>query len=164
MTEVRYTVDAEHRPYFTPEQAVAIVREQGAMLEAARGRLPSFASAAAGEDVPGNWWGHPMRYHIFDAITAVTDSDLGAAEVLVCRLVGGRVTYIHRRLWPALVRLAGRFDHERLAWRHELHTPSGAHRVEHEPFPQWVPADIEAVALELSEQEAEAMLEEVGLV
>ena len=44
---VRYTFDAEHRPYFTPTQAVAIVREHGIMLEAARGAARSFASAGA---------------------------------------------------------------------------------------------------------------------
>ena len=163
---VNYTHDAEHRPYFTPEQAVAIVRENGVMLEAARGPAPSFASAAAGEDVPGNWWGHPKRYVIFDAIEAVRDSDEGAAEVLVCRLIGGKVTYVHRRLWPALVRLADRFDPERLAWLHEVHTEGGAHRVDSEPFPDWVPSDVRVAAEGLSEEEAEGLLGEVvaGLV
>ena len=112
---VRSTFDAENRPYFSPEEAVGIVRAQGIMLEAASGATPSFASAAAGEEVPGNWWGHAKRYAIFDAIEAVGDSDEGAAEVLVCRLIGGKVTYVHRDLWPALFRLAGRFDPDRLA-------------------------------------------------
>ena len=156
MTE--FTHDAEHRPYFTPEQAVAIVREHRIMLEAARGKAPSFASAAAGEDVPGNWWGHERRYHIFDAIEAVRNSDEGAHEVLVCRLLGKRITYVHRSLWPALVRLSERFDLDRLAWLHEVHTEGGAHRVETEPFPDWVPSDIRLAAEALTEEQAETLL------
>jgi len=34
--------------------------------------------------------------------------------VLVCKLVDGKITYVHRRLWPALVRLAARFRKEQL--------------------------------------------------
>lgn len=161
---VRYTFDAEHRPYFTPTQAVAIVREHGIMLEAARGAARSFASAAAGEEVPGNWWGHAKRYVIFDAIEAVRDSDEGAAEVLVCRLIGGKVTYVHRDLWPALVRLAGRFDPDRLARLHEVHTDGGAHRTDKRPFPDWVPSGVRVAAAALSEEEAEAVLDGVAEV
>ena len=153
---VRYTVDEEHRPYLTPEQAVGIVREHGIMLEAARGPAPSFASVAAGETVPGNWWGHPRRYHIFNAIDAVRRSELGMAEVLVCRLVGRKVTYVHRDLWPALVRLAGGFDPDRLGWIHEVHTESGAHRNETESFPDWVPAEIRVQGDAMSLEDADA--------
>ena len=47
--------------------------------------------------------------------------------MLVCRLVGGKVTYVHRRLWPALVRVSGRFPRKNLAKVHEKHTASGKH-------------------------------------
>jgi hypothetical protein len=41
---------------------------------------------------------------------AVRDSD----DVLVCRLIKGKITFVHRRLWPALVRAAGRLPSVRL--------------------------------------------------
>jgi hypothetical protein len=64
------------------------------------------------------------------------------------RLLNGKVTLIHRRLWPALVRAAERFPPERLAAIDEVHTASGAHRTIEIPFPDWVPAeDVSAAAL-----------------
>jgi hypothetical protein len=68
------------------------------------------------------------------------------------------VTLVHRRLWPALVRLADRFPPERLAAVDEVHTASGAHRTVEVPFPDWVPADDLAAAALLTVDEALALL------
>ena len=69
-----------------------------------------------------------------------TQPVLNSPEVIATRLVNGKVTLIHRRLWPALVRVADRFPKERLAAVDEEHTASGAHRTIEIPFPEWVPA------------------------
>ena len=61
---------------------------------------------------------------------------------------------MHRDLWPALVRLADRLDRDRLGWLTEVHTPSGAHRLEVTPFPDWVPIDVEAAAGDLPPERA----------
>jgi hypothetical protein len=53
---------------------------------------------------------------------------------------------IHRRVWPALVRVADRFPAERLASVDEVHTASGAHRTIKTPFPEWIPAEDLAAA------------------
>ena len=63
-------------------------------------------------------------------------------DVVRMRLVNGKVTLVHRRLWPALVRIADRFPAKNLAAIHEEHTASGAHRVQAEAFPDWVPNDV----------------------
>jgi hypothetical protein len=69
-------------------------------------------------------------------------------DVIATRLVNGKITLIHRRVWPALVRVADRFPAERLAAVDEVHTPSGAHRTIETPFPEWIPAeDLDAAAL-----------------
>jgi hypothetical protein len=68
------------------------------------------------------------------------------------------VTYIHRRLWPAIVRLADWLDGTKLAAIREEHKPSGAHRLHLIPFPKLVPTEIRQVAKELSEQEAISQL------
>src|SRR5438876_3074368 len=75
-------------------------------------------------------------------------------QVLIWRLVGGKVSFVHRRLWPALVRVAHRFRANQLAQLHQEHTSSG-HHVSHElPFPKWVPPELIEQAQHLSEQEA----------
>src|SRR3990172_7740728 len=86
----------------TPKQALAFVKTNGVVLESGRGSVPSLAEAVAGGPIRGSWWGHPKGNDIFLCSRAVRQSP----DVLVCRLVGGKVTYVHRRLWPALVRLA----------------------------------------------------------
>src|SRR5882762_11513636 len=134
----------------TPRQAVAFVRKHGVVLESASGPVPSLAEAIAGAPIRGSWWAHPQGRQIFAVTRAIRDS----SEVLVCRLVGGKITYVHRRLWPAVVRLAKRFPEANLAQIHEVHTASGKHVLEEIRFPDWVPAGVAAEALELDEERA----------
>ncbi len=134
----------------TPRQAVAFVRKHGVVLEAAAGPVPSLAVAIAGGPIGGSWWAHPRSQEIFELTRAVRDSE----DVLVCRVVDGKVTYVHRRLWPPLVRAANRFTQKRLAQVREVHTASGRHVAKELAFPKWVPAEVSAEASLLSEEEA----------
>jgi len=94
----------------TPRQALAFVRRHGLVLESGHGRpatrarpaIPSLAEAIAGGPIRGSWWAHPASHSIFRVLGAVRASE----DVLACRLVDGRVTLVHRRLWPALVAAA----------------------------------------------------------
>ena len=138
----------------TPKQAVAFVAAHGIVLESARGPFPSLAETLAGEPIRGSYWAHPKAHDIFLCSRAIRDS----ANVLVCRLVGGKVTYVHRRLWPALVRLAERFDAGRIAAIREVHTPSGKHEVHTTAYPDWVAEDVRRAAEELTEKEAALLL------
>jgi len=138
----------------TSRQALAFIRKHGVVLEAAEGPVPSLAGLVAGEPVRGSWWSHPKSHEIFAITRAMRDSD----EVLVCRLVKGKVTFVHRRLWPALVRAAGRIPPGRLSQVREVHTSTGRHATEEVPFPDWVPSDVRAAARTLSEQAAIAAL------
>jgi hypothetical protein len=124
------------------------------VLQAARGPVPSLAEAIAGGLIRGSWWGHAKGKEIFRATQAVCESP----DVLVCKLIGGKVTYVHRRLWPALVKLAARFRKEQLAKVWDEHTSSGAHRSRQEPFPAWVPVEVMRQADVLSVSEAERIL------
>jgi hypothetical protein len=138
------------RDFSSPEGALAFVDEHGVVLESGRGPAPSLVEAIAGEAIRGSWWGHPKGRTIFRATRAVRDS----ADVLVCRLLGGKITYIHRRLWPALVRLADEIGPARLDAIREEHTKSGAHKLVTMAFPQWVPTEVRKAAEKLSEVEA----------
>jgi len=130
--------------------AIAFVRAHGVALESASGPVASLAEAIAGEPIRGNWWAHPRSHEIFALTRAVRDSK----EVLVCRLVGGKITYVHRRLWAPLVRAAKRFPKKRLAQVHEVHTASGRHIAKEVAFPRWVPEQVSREASRLSEDEA----------
>jgi len=138
----------------TPKQAVAFVKAEGVVLESGRGPVPSLAETITGEPVRGSWWAHPRANEILLCSRAIRKS----ADVIVCRLVGGKVTYVHRRLWPAVMRLAGRFDADRLAAIREVHTPSGKHEVHTIVFPDWVPKEVRRVAEGLAEEEAVSLL------
>jgi hypothetical protein len=135
-------------------EPMMVLLEQGMLLESARGPIPNVAELVAGEPIRGSWWGHPSSNAIFEVLNALADSP----DVVRTRLVNGRVTLIHRRLWPALVRLADRFPVERLAAIHEEHTASGAHRTREQPFPGWVPKDVTFAAQYISEDEAMSQL------
>ena len=138
-----------------PQQALAFVEQHGIVLESARrGDLPSLAEAIAGHALRGNWWAHPRSQEIFAATRALR----AAPEVLTCRLVDGRISFVHERLWPALARLADRFAHARLARLHERHAAGGRHRVEETPFPQWLPVRVATEAGRLDEAQAGAIL------
>lgn len=139
----------------TAEEAIEFVKDHGIVLEAARGQAPSFSDTVAGTVIKGSWWGHPQGKLIFRLTRAVRDS----GDVLVCRLIDGKITYVHRRLWPALVRLAPQFKQEDLAWLRDVHTSSGAHKLVTTAFPEWVPKDVAAAARALSEGEARRQLE-----
>lgn len=138
----------------SPKEALAFVKRHGVVLQAARGPVPSFAEAVAGGPIRGNWWGHPKGKEIFRLSAEICESP----NVLVCKLIDGKVTYVHRRLWPALVKLASRYRKEQLARVWNEHTASGAHRSRRESFPAWVPADVVRQAATLSEAKAEAIL------
>src|SRR5262249_22122437 len=124
----------------TARQALAFVKKHGVVLESARGPVPSLAEAVAGRPIRGGWWAHPKGQEIFALTRAIRDS--GAA--LVCRLVDGKITYVHRRLWPALVRNAGRYPKKHLARVSETHSRSGRHITIEVPYPKWVPRAIRA--------------------
>lgn len=142
--------------FSSPQGALAFVDEHGVVLESGRGPVPSLVEAIAGESIRGSWWGHPKGQAIFRATRAVRDS----AEVLVCRLVEGKITYVHRRLWPALVRLADQIGPGRLDALREEHTPSGAHKLVTRAFSTWVTADLRSAAKRLSQTEARSQVGE----
>jgi hypothetical protein len=132
---------------------LAFIREHGVVLASAKGAAPRLTEAIVGEPIKGSWWAHAQSHRIWAILEAVTESE----EVLVCRLAGGKITLVHRRLWPALVRLAGRFAPEQLAQVRQEHTPSGHHVSREVPFPQWVPPDVAAQAETIGEPEALAV-------
>lgn len=128
----------------------ALLVEHGVLLESARGPIPNVAELVAGEPIAGSWWGHRASHAIFDVINELADSP----DVVRLRLVNGKVTLVHRQVWPALVRVSDRIPAKRLASIEEEHTASGAHRKIETPFPDWVPAAVVEAATTLTDEQA----------
>jgi hypothetical protein len=72
-------------------------------------RLPNVVAIVAGEPLHGSWWSHRSGQAIFNRLNALA----AHPDVLVTRLVSGKVTFVHRRLWPAVLATAT----ERAAWQ-----------------------------------------------
>ena len=134
----------------TSRRALAFIRKHGVVLESARGPVPSLAEVIAGEPLRGGWRSHPKSHEIFAVTRAVRER----ADVLVCRLIKGKITFVHRRLWPALVRAAGRLPSVHLSQVREALTSSGRHVTKEVPSPDWGPSSVHAAARTLSEEAA----------
>ncbi len=134
----------------TPRQGIAFVRKHGVVLESAQGPVACLAEEIAGEPIKGSWWSHAKSDEIYQVTRAIRES----ADMLVCRLVNGKITFVHRRLWPSLIAAAGSFPDEWLSQVFEEHTSSGKHVTKGVPFPQWVPASVTEEAEQLDESKA----------
>jgi hypothetical protein len=140
----------------TRKNWVKFVEEHGVVLASARGPVPSVAEAIAGEPIVGSWWSHPKAQVIFDALSSIDDSE----DIRCFKLIDGKITFVHRRNWPALAKLAaaGVVAHERVASIVQEHMPTGEHRNVTTAYPDWVPEDVAAAAAALSIDDARAQL------
>ena len=127
------------------QQALAFVEQHGVVLASARGKVPTLTEAIVGAPIKGSWWGHPEGKRIFGVLSEVQEH----GDILGCRLLAGKLTLVHRRLWPAVAALAGELPAEALARVRQVHTASGKHANEEIPFPQWLPPDAAAAAKDL---------------
>jgi hypothetical protein len=85
----------------TLKDALAFVREHGAVPMTRSGELPCFVEAVAGGPVKGSWWGHPKGERIFTLLNGLLDS----GEVDAFPLIDGKRTFLHRALFPAFYRV-----------------------------------------------------------
>jgi hypothetical protein len=65
-------------------------------------RYPSVSHAVVGGPVSGSWWGHPEGKRIH----AIGEALLDHPDTLSVKLLDGKDTLVHRRLWPAVLGVA----------------------------------------------------------
>src|SRR5260370_38244391 len=65
--------------------------------------LPSVVAKIVGEPVRGSWWGHPKSKDIYNTNVRLAEH----SDVLVVKLISGKNTFVHRRLWSALIAIGG---------------------------------------------------------
>jgi len=86
------------------EEAVAHARsllERVGLLLFSDPALPSLVGLIAGEPLHRSWFDHPRGGVIYRAMNVLDDDP----HVLSTKLVAGKLTYVHRRLWPAICAL-----------------------------------------------------------
>jgi hypothetical protein len=132
-------------------------------------RLPNVVTLLTGEALSTSWWSHPKGRLIFAVLSKLSEHP----DVLFTKLLYGKVTLVHRQLWPALVAVASEgapwqlsglseagekllseiaesrgvvrstgpvvkeLELRLLAHAEEVHTESGRHETELEPWPAW---------------------------
>lgn len=64
--------------------------------------FPSLTRIVTGEPLSGSWWSHPRSNEIYLMGKELTHH----ADVLMLKLVSGKLTYVHRRMWPYLIAIA----------------------------------------------------------
>jgi hypothetical protein len=72
-------------------------------------RLPSITTLVAGQPIRGSWWGHARGHDIFRVASRIAEHP----DVAATKLVSGKITFVHRKLWPALLAIATARD----AWQ-----------------------------------------------
>ena len=89
---------------YTADELTRVERELsriGLLLQHDRA-LPSVTTLVAGSPITGSWWGHARGRDIY---ALLLELERGSGKVC-CKLVDGKVTYVHPRLWPTLLTLA----------------------------------------------------------
>ena len=76
----------------------AKLEEHGLLLRI-DANLPNVCALVAGERVRGSWWSHPSGRAIFAVDGELADHP----DVLMTKLISGKVTYVHRALWPQVI-------------------------------------------------------------
>ena len=62
-------------------------------------KRPSAIQILSGEFPRGSWWSHPRANEMYGVLQDVERHP----DVLLAKLLSGKVTLVHRRLWPALL-------------------------------------------------------------
>jgi hypothetical protein len=62
-------------------------------------KLPSVCTLITGTPLKGSWWSHPLAQTIFQVNEKLADHP----DVLITKLVSGKVTFAHRTLWPEIL-------------------------------------------------------------
>jgi hypothetical protein len=148
--------DSDARIRSRAKETLAWIEDQGVVLQSARGPVPNVAQFIAGEPIRGSWWGHPAGKEIFAILNIVDDSP----DVVSTRLINHKVTLLHARIWPSVVRVSEQLGASRLASIHSEHTSNGSHRSFEVDFPFWVPLATIRAGEALSVDEAFAQLPE----
>lgn len=76
------------------DKVIAQLSEDGLLLLSDL-NLPSVSALITGEKLSGSWWSHKLAHTIFAVGEMLEDH----RDVLIMKLISGKVTFVHRELW-----------------------------------------------------------------
>jgi hypothetical protein len=76
-------------------------KRRGIILESDQ-KLPNLVTLVTGERVKGSWWSHPESRAIWRILNSFSTRN----DVLTTRLISGKITFIHRTLWPDFIAIS----------------------------------------------------------
>ena len=77
--------------------------KRGLLLES-DAAFPNVCTLITGERMRGSWWAHPLAQRIFEVNEKLEDHP----DVLITKLLSGKVTFVHRNIWPELFAIGRR--------------------------------------------------------
>ena len=80
------------------DDALADLKRRGLML-VHDSTFPSLTGLTIGEPIRGSWWAHPLSNDVYN----ISQQLQHCGEVAQTKLVSGKETYVHRKLWPHLI-------------------------------------------------------------
>jgi len=90
------------------KRVLAALEEHGLLLVQDH-ELPNVVTQVTGDKPRSSWWSHPQGRLVFAVLSRLAEHE----DVLFTKLLAGKVTLVHRRLWPSLLTVA----RERAAWQ-----------------------------------------------
>jgi hypothetical protein len=83
------------------EDVLDYLRKLGVLLETDRA-FPSITGIMVRDPIKGSWWSHPMANEIY----LMSQRLAHHPDTIFLKLLSGKTTYVHRRLWPELISIA----------------------------------------------------------
>jgi hypothetical protein len=96
--DVESSPKIQNAPLKDASAVVAAVEELG-LLFLSDPKRRSAIQILTGELLKGSWWSHPAANQIYAELQKVEDH----RDLLTAKLLSGKVTFIHRALWPELL-------------------------------------------------------------
>lgn len=90
------------------KRVLAALEEHGLLLVQDH-ELPNVVTQVTGDAPRSSWWSHPQGRLVFAVLSRLAEHE----DVLFTKLLAGKVTLVHRRLWPSLLAVA----RERAEWQ-----------------------------------------------
>ncbi len=118
------------------ERVLARLADAGLLLQQDR-LVPSVVGIVTGESLKSSWWSHPKGRLIFGVLSELADH----RDVLFTKLLAGKSTLVHRRLWPSLLGVAT----AREAWQTRRLSPAARRvlrRIDDGAAPKGVPGPV----------------------
>ena len=70
-------------------------------------KLPCVTTIITGSRLHSSWWSHPLAHTIFHVNGQLEDHP----DVLVTKLIAGKVTWVHKQLWPEILAIGTAREH-----------------------------------------------------